>query len=576
MERYLALLWPIGQQPPNTVRAAARMAPSLGLQQLAERSGLAVFGEQLRRTSIGGDRGVVIGDLFSQNDNLGRIHDLPLPWLGEADGDLVQILLRRFWGRYVAFLEVEGEVAVLRDPSSAMPCYRGGRDTWAFVASDLFAPAALGLLDRTIDWTFLPHLLAYDRRRSRRTGLAEVWEILPGTVWSPKGGDRLEWNLGQLLAGKDRFRSPEVARQVLREAVERCVRELASPFRRLSLSVSGGLDSSIVAACLRDRDGVRAINYRTSDPESDERAYAGAVAEELGLLLDFHLDDVEGFDLETTPAPWLPRPGRHGVFQKLDAAFEDHARRHSCQAFMGGTGGDSVFYYSRTAAPAADRLRIEGPLGALPTVSDVAILNETTFWTAANATWRIFRRSNKDRVPRPNLEFLSKSPGPPEPHPWIDVARSAPAGRLRHVEGLVSIQGFLDGHRRATLGPVLSPLVAQPVMEVALRIPSWMWVAEGRDRAIARSAFVDRLPSQIVHRRTKGGVDRFVAEVYEANREVLRRTLVDGRLVAHDVIDGKAVAEALDRPPDLQGVPFQRLLTLMDLEAWTRAWEAHA
>lgn len=367
-----------------------------------------------------------------------------------------------------------------------------------------------------------------------------------------------------------------MARHALREAVEHCVRELASPFQRLSLSVSGGLDSSIVAACLSERDGVRAINYRTSDPESDERAYAGAVAEGLGLRLDLHLDDSEGFDLERTPAPWLPRPGRHGVFQKLDAAFEDHARRHHCHAFMGGTGGDSVFYYSRTAAPAADRLKIEGPLAALPTISDVAILNETTFWAAANATWKIFCRSNQDRLARPDLEFLSKAPGPPEPHPWIDVARSAPVGRLRHVEGLVSIQGFLDGHRRAAVGPILCPLLAQPVMETALRIPSWMWVAEGRDRAIARSAFIDRLPSQIVHRRTKGGVDRFVAEVYEANRDVLRRALVGGRLVAHDVIDGEAVAEALDRPPDLRGVPFQRLLTLMDLEAWARAWEAHS
>ncbi|MFN6985544.1 MAG: asparagine synthase-related protein [Rhizobium oryzihabitans] len=119
-----------------------------------------------------------------------------------------------------------------------------------------------------------------------------------------------------------------------------------------------------------------------------------------------------------------------------------------------------------------------------------------------------------------------------------------------------------------------SPLVAQPVVEACLRVPSWWWFAEGRNRAIAREACEGMLPDETLKRSSKGSPDSFVAELFELNRPMLRAMLLDGRLRAEGILDAQAVEQVLADPRPAVGADYRRIMRLADVEAWAANWTA--
>src|SRR3546814_15867350 len=92
------------------------------------------------------------------------------------------------------------------------------------------------------------------------------------------------------------------------------------------------------------------------------------------------------------------------------------------------------------------------------------------------------------------------------------------------------IQNHVEGYDRGVLPPVIPALLAQPIVETCLRIPTWDWCRGGINRAIAREAFSTALPARVIARRSKSGPESLTAEVFEPGRPVLRHPLLGGAL----------------------------------------------
>src|SRR3546814_5705921 len=75
------------------------------------------------------------------------------------------------------------------------------------------------------------------------------------------------------------------------------------------------------------------------------------------------------------------------------------------------------------------------------------------------------------------------------------------------------IQNHVEGYDRGVLPPVIPALLAQPIVETCLRIPTWDWCRGGINRAIAREAFSTALPARVIARRSKSGPESLTAEV---------------------------------------------------------------
>jgi asparagine synthase (glutamine-hydrolysing) len=118
----------------------------------------------------------------------------------------------------------------------------------------------------------------------------------------------------------------------------------------------------------------------------------------------------------------------------------------------------------------------------------------------------------------------------------------------------------------------LHPLICQPIIEQCLRIPSWLWVERGCDRAVARAAFRALLPDSVVERRGKGSLQSMFVKGFMARRSELRENLVAGRLAQEGLIDGKAIASYLDRNDEPRDARYIRILEIASTEQWLRSF----
>ncbi|MFV0461024.1 MAG: asparagine synthase (glutamine-hydrolyzing) [Actinomycetales bacterium] len=155
------------------------------------------------------------------------------------------------------------ELVLARDPLGVKPLYWAQHDGLLLAASELCAfPAATR---------------------------PQVREFPPGHYWTPEAGlcrfaDPVTAPLGLLAPAGETFARRQQATQAVRDAVVEAVRERMMADVPVGVFLSGGLDSSIVAAVLAREAGYRVHSFAAGTAGSADLAAAREVAARLGLL----------------------------------------------------------------------------------------------------------------------------------------------------------------------------------------------------------------------------------------------------------------------------------------------------
>ena len=521
--------------------------------------------------------GFVVGHLFARgSDRIERIASLPGHVCGAT---LHRHLLDACWGEYLLLQPecgAEPALRAMRDPSGGVACFHAVTPQAYVLTSDVSLFGRLDLLRARIDWRSIAHRLTYPCIQTSRTGLCDVRELLPGCTLRL---DRSRAVVGQAWSPWDfvrpgqRHDDPAEAAAAVRDAVASVVEAWAEADRSLLLELSGGLDSSIVAASLRHaRARVSCCTLVTPVPGADERLYARPVAERLGVPLQVETlrFDQARFSFELPCA--TPMPSLGGLQYVAAQVMTARGQAAGAASNFSGGGGDTVFCYLTSAAPAADSLRERGAAAAVASARDLATLHDCTFWRAGRLAIgkRWFGRRNAYCEPTRALLAPAWTIDRPDPHPWSEAPRDALPGDRERIAGLSGTQLFRDGAPRGTGRWMRMPLLSQPVVEACLRVPTWMWIAGGRNRAIARSAFEDALPPEVLHRRSKGTFMSYSGAYYERNKPAMLEFLRSGLLRQQGLIDIDALGRlvASDRPP--RDRAFMRVLELCTAENWLR------
>lgn len=513
---------------------------------------------------------VVLGTLFHRlNHNF--VEDLGIGHVHAVVGSGGRHLIEHFWGAYIAIGGASGECGsfLIRDPSAHIAAYR-----WALPGCDLYfndfaLACSVSGQSPACDWTAVAHRLRFPLLRIADTGLINITEIVPGSRICLETGSIVQlWSPWHYTSGGIDPPLPAALKAML----VRCTRAWASRFKRIDLELSGGLDSSIVAACLTGTEDVQCLSYATEALEGDERRYARAVAEQFAMPLDEWIVSTDA--LETTAMPMARvRPGGFGVFAAIDRELEERARARGADALFSGGGGDNIFCKIRSAGPVVDAIMQKHFRLAFRTAKDLAELCETNVWDAAVHTVRQWRGrgtwswSPSDLLLSRNARVACRG------HPWLDEGARDIPGKRSHIANLTGVLPFLDGYDRAHAFPMIFPLLSQPVMELCLSIPTWHWIEGGRDRAVARDAFERVLPAAVVRRRSKGGLRSVMIPAFERDRTALAQLLCKGRLAEQGMIDRDAVAALIARPLSPLQAEYVRIFELADVELWVRSIE---
>ena len=389
------------------------------------------------------------------------------------------------------------------------------------------------------------------------------------SIWSP-------WDFAETPSDADNLDA-----ECIGAAVRSTVEALATGRGRVLIGISGGLDSSIVAACLDATaadDALFFMTVSTTSPDGDERIYSRRLAHHLDRDLIETFYDLKDIDLDKSAAPQLPFPVSRSQSLSYDARVAEQAKLLGADTFFTGNGGDNVFAMSNSATALYDRFLSEGfGQGLFVTLRNICKLTGCSPWQALRGAYRVSRWPTRSYNWKTNSLFLDHDVidgmARIKPrHDWLRAPQNALPGKAVHIAGLLQIQRHLHASEQGIGVPVVNPLMAQPVMEACLRMPSWRWCEDGVNRSMARRAFANDLPREIAYRTTKGRPDSFCAEIVDTRRPEIRDRLLDGHLARNSLVDIEAIERALDNRAPNMGVEKVRLLTLLEVEAWASNW----
>lgn len=612
MFRYIALVWDnISPHDRNDTSAlSARLRESVsGWTEVVTTSGLSVFCTGSRPPSLGwqvlpGGDGAVLGSLFQTRDDLCD-PDPPRPaQITERVSQAIAAtrgrnLVEEYWGNYVAFFRCPhgGPTVILKDPSGSLPCFHTMHHNVHVIFSWISDCLELGL-NFTVDEEFLPqHMVGFDVFK-QRSALKEVSQVHRGEALlihrppqSARGRVTREfyWTPRRFAAREQLITDADYSARAMQATVRSTARALASQHEGMLLRLSGGLDSSIIAGCIglpRALPRFHSYTYYNPAGKSDERYWAAMAARHSGSHhiecplnpIEARLEGIAELQPWIEPVWGLQYLARTPLERRL-------ATDLGATAVLCGDGGDSGFCSDSIRYFVSDLLRDRGfSPRALWLAAQVARRTEQTTWQVlysgvrqamgreeniTDISWKLEACHLVSDELRASIRVRA-----PERHPWLKQDQQVPSSYELRLGTLIGAPEFYDLSCRAEeFSPeVVSPLYSQPVIELLLRIPTYIQFHGGRDRGLARRAFTQEVPVSILRRQWKDRAPGFAEELVLANIEYLREALHDGELVRRGLLSRQALQEALSsKQARTHSRPIE-VLRHLDTEMWARRW----
>jgi len=577
MHRFVAMSW--NPASPAAVQRIEIWSDALGRASgdwtcVLDTEGVRAFvpaGQALTTVSNGVDMsGVIIGRFFERgHESQGRVSSLAGPAASRIARSMGADLIRAYWGQYVAIWRCNRsrETVILRDPSGAVGCSQIECE-----GVGLFFAHAPDVVDLTgmavsFNWDRISAFLDQPYVTTVSTGLNEITDLLAGEKITFDGSGAASrswaWNATAFAAEPD-LRAVADLQADMGETVSDCIAAIGRRHRTILVQLSGGLDSSVLLALLRRSSpaNVYALHTQASGYEGFESDLARMVAAKTDTRLIVRKLAPERVDLRAIlDSPVLVRPDRQIMGKPGNDLIADVCEETGAEATLAGHGGDSLFL-QRSAATntVTDYLRLHGWTREVwSLVYRAAMLEERPVWT-------ILREATR------NSRHHTSTGKQASPHPWLDDAASLPPGKREQLVNIVALYNYYVLIGYGVSREALNPYFSQPIVELALSIPTYQFVREGYDRSLQRRAFSDIVPSPVIRRKGKGFLNTYLLKVIEHNAPFVRELLHEGSLARSGLIEREAIDPMLSPAELVSGAGLSTISGLVAAEAWINAW----
>lgn len=488
-----------------------------------------------------------------------------------------------------------GKLLLARDRFGEKPLYYSYRSDGLIFASELAALLADEGTAATVSMAALDSYLALQYVPSPHTIFEEIYKLPAGHL--------VEVRCGQAPVPRRYYRAPfapsltgldeEEASRRVRSTVEEAVRLRLMSDVPLGAFLSGGIDSSIVVACMARASSqpvkTFSVGFTDGKREVGELPYARLVAERYRTE---HHELVVDPDM-TSLLPSIVR--HHGEpFADTSAVPTRYlcelTRRHVTVA-LSGDGGDEAFggYRRYVWSHVADRLRrLPRPLFAVVLRALAAAPGGRARWlreygarlTGGEAERYLrfichFSAEEKGALYTPELRarFAADATAADFAERLASSAATDTVGRLTDLDVETYLpDDILTKVDVASMTHSLearAPLVDHHVVELGAALPGPMKLRRGRGKYILKRAFADLVPDAILHRKKRGFAlpiaGWFRGRLYGPTRELLTSRQARQR----GLFQPEAVDELLER--HRRGEDHgERLWNLTVLETWYR------
>lgn len=506
---------------------------------------------------------IVNGEIYNFKELRRTLEQLGFQFRTDSDSEVVAhgyeawgaALLPRLEGMF-ALAIWDGrrrELVLARDRMGKKPMYFAfvgpARDRLIF-ASELKAIVQHPDFDRTVSPTGLAAYLTYEGLPETRSIYAGADKLLPGCAlrYSADGRQVSWWAFWQLefglrspawseVDGRDEDALAEVLWQRIRSATEaRLISDVP-----LGVLLSGGIDSSLVAAAMADvvpPSQIKTFSVTFADPSFDESSHARRVAEYLGTQhFEQQLSPETMTDILPEVAEFLCEPLGDGSV--MPTYLLSKFTRETVTVALGGDGGDEMFL----GYPTFQADRIARRLDAVLSRAQVADVGRAARWLAdfLPVSTKNFSFDFKAKRFSQGLGFRDDfrhqawmgSFMPAELHdvlhpdfrrealavdPYETIAEFTRTGQARgvrdHLDSAVyqyvrlylmaNVLVKVDRASMARSLEVRAPLLDRQVVEFAAAIPGSLRLKASTTKYLLKKAARGRLPDVIIDRPKKG------------------------------------------------------------------------
>lgn len=429
----------------------------------------------------------------------------------------------------------EKALFLARDRFGIKPLYWARTKAGFFFASEV--KALLPFLDqRQVSAAALSDYFTFQFCLGDKTLMQGVWQMPAAhyAILSPGQAPVLQryWEVHYEL---DRDHTERWFTERLRELLTDSVRMHMRADVEVGSYLSGGLDSSLLAALARDvrPDGeFKAFNGRFRDgPEYDESSYARALTDERDMQL--HVTDIgeQDFVDHISKVIWhLDQPtAGPGSFPQYMVSRE--VGKH-VKVVLGGQGGDEIFGgYARYLAAYFEQCikgAIDGTLhnGNFVVTYESIIPNLATlrqykpllreFWASGlfgerdERYWRLVNRANTfGGILAPDAVDQAATFAEFKGIFWgSNVGPESYFDSMTHFDFKTLLPALLQVEDRMSMAHGVEarvPFLDHPLVEFAATIPADIKFRNGELKRLLKSVFSDRLPSAIRDRKDKMG-----------------------------------------------------------------------
>jgi asparagine synthase (glutamine-hydrolysing) len=562
---------------------------------------LSPHGRQPMQSEDGQIVTIVNGELYNHHELRAELEGRGHRFVGTSDSEVVAHLYEEhgseLFGRLRGMFALaiwdrrRRRLVLARDRAGEKPLYWADGPGGVSFASELTALLMDDALGREVDLDAVDDYLALQYVPAPRTIFAGIHKLPPGHLLEAEPGRPPEVRPYYRLTPAEAPADEGEAIERVRAAVDEAVRSRLMSDVPLGAFLSGGIDSSIVVACMARASSRPIETFSIGFPEAadSELPFARLVAERYATA---HHEHVVSPDMIGV----LPRIVRHhgepfGDPSALPTWYLCEMTRQKVTVALSGDGGDEAFGGYRRYAWAHNAHRILAlprPLAATVALALRALPGGPARWVreygahlGADEAARYLRfishfsagekrsiyqpelaaRFADDRTARRFAELLARS------------SRPEPLGKLMDLDRETYLpDDILTKVDRASMAHSLearAPLVDHHVLELAAAIPSGWALRRGKGKQILKRAFADLVPAEILHRKKKGFslplARWFRAELAGHARDLL----TDDTARRRGLFRPDAAAELLTRHAAGED-HGDRLWNLLVLELWFR------
>lgn len=464
-------------------------------------------------------------------------------------------------------------------------------------ASEAKALVACGTVAREADDVAIDQFLALGFVPAPLTGFKGIHKLPAGHVLRLDVERRslsLEpyWTVPD---GADEPRALADVAEELRALIEDAVRLRLVADVPVGLFLSGGLDSSAIAACARRFGSLQSYTVSFDDRDSDESATARRTAAAFGLRhREYHCDPQV---LETLPALVWHADVPFGDPAALPLYHLSRLARSEVKVVLTGEGGDELFggYWNRyrtvlvlglwqrvpralrTATAAALRRLVHGRSAKAAKLLDVVGDGDgrhahlaSAYGTYARIVDGLYSPEFRGARAADRFDVLSRSLMPLAPH-----ANGNPAGMAMALDLVTQLpEKFLLKTDATTMAHGLEarcPFLDVRVAEFACRLPDRFKVTLADNKRVLKAAFVADLPAGMTTRPKRGFHVPIRRWLSGPLRELMHDALMDRRALSRGYFRRQEVERTLAAARTDQAAALVAW-RLLNLELWHRTF----